>query len=103
MTRRHVVGVGGLEDRPQLALEPAQRACVAVGALRVQPLAAGEVGRPASSRSASVGVEQARRRLGVPDEVHAPSLRLGRGRGTGVRTAVIRWTANVRMSSLRWS
>ena len=92
--------VGGLEDRPQLALEASQHGRVAVGARRVQPPASGDV----VDECVAVGqrrVEQPRRRLGVPHEVHGASLR-SRGRAGG-RTDVIRWTANRRRSSLRTS
>ena len=72
---------------------------VAVGALGQQPLAVGEMGL----ERVDVGnrrVEEPGRPLGVADEVHCPSLRVQPEMGL---TAVIRWTANVRTSSERWS
>ena len=103
--------LAGLEDRAQLALE----ACAARMQSRSVHCACSH-SRPArwSAQRVDVGelgVEQRGRLLGVPEEVHPSSLRTARCAGRGAaaqeassgRTAVIRCTANVRSSSLRWS
>jgi hypothetical protein len=54
-----VLGLRGVEDRPQLALEAAYRADVAVGALRLQPLPSGQV-RHQVVAVADRGVDEAR-------------------------------------------
>ena len=83
----HVAAVGGLEDRPQRGLEAPQGGHVALGHGGVQPRALGEVVQQRVDVG-QLGVEQRRRRLGIPDEVHLTTLRLGRGQRSHRRDAV---------------
>ena len=74
VTSADLAGAGRLEDRAQLALEPAQHQRVAVGALSCSQA------RALSRRADGVGVgqhgvDQVRRGVGVPDEVHPDTVR----------------------------
>jgi hypothetical protein len=71
---RHVVDVGGLEHGPQLGLERPDRLHVTRDHRAVQPGAVGEV-LAQRLLVVQVGVDERGRALGVPDEVHRPSLR----------------------------
>ena len=65
-----VVGLAGLEDRPQLALELPQQHAVPVGGPLVQPAAGPSRYAAQAVDLGEVGVQQRGRGLGVPDEVH---------------------------------
>ena len=103
MTPRGVADVGGLEDRPQLALEPPQHGRVAVGALVVQPLP----GRRGAGRGRRGRRGLALSRLADASAYLTKSTRehtavMGTRRGCSIqvrlsrdrRTVVIRCTAN---------
>ena len=99
-TARHVTAVRGLEDRRKLG--PGRSAAPSGPARSPTTAATRATSRWLQQRVdvGQLGVEQRRRRLGIPDEVHLATLRLRWASGV---TVVMRCTAKSRSSSLRWS